>query len=130
MKQNHKDTQMDAAHTKVFQQKLEGQRADLLAQIAQQRGGTASRADMAAEHFAHNEDSDAQVSTARDLEFAINEHETAELGAIDAALMRLTAGTYGHCIDCGVTIPDARLNAAPDAARCIGCQEKTEHSHP
>jgi len=64
---------MDAAHTKAFQQKLEGQRADLLAQIAQQRGGTASRADMAAEHFAHNEDPDAQVSTARHLEFAINE---------------------------------------------------------
>jgi DnaK suppressor protein len=127
---NNQGASMDAQHATAFKQKLEHQRADLLAQIAQQRGGTASRADMAAEHFAHNEDSDAQVSTARDLEFAINEHETAELGAIDAALMRLIAGTYGRCIDCGATIPDARLNAAPDAARCIGCQEKTEHNHP
>ncbi len=120
---------MDAQHATAFKQKLETQRANLLAQIAQQRGGTASRAEVAAEHFAHSEDSDAQVNTARDLEFAINEHETAELAAIDEALARINAGTYGHCTDCDATIPDARLNAAPEAARCIGCQEKTEHNH-
>ena len=120
---------MDAQHATAFKQKLEAQRTDLLAQIAQQRGGKASRVEVAAEHFAHNEDSDAQVNTARDLEFAINEHETAELAAIDAALARLSAGTYGHCTDCDATIPEARLNAAPEAARCIGCQEKTEHNH-
>ena len=91
--------------------------------------GLPERMDVAAEHFAHNEDSDAQVNTARDLEFAINEHETAELATIDAALTRLSAGSYGHCIDCFATIPEARQNAAPEAARCIGCQEKTEHNH-
>jgi DnaK suppressor protein len=121
---------MNTQHATAFKQKLEHQRAELLAQIAQQRGGKASRVEVAAEHFAHNEDSDAQVNTARDLEFAINEHETAELAAIDAALARLSAGTYGHCIDCDATIPEARLNATPVAARCIGCQEKAEHNHP
>ena len=70
---------MDAQHATAFKQKLEHQRAELLAQIAEQRGGKASRVEVAAEHFAHNEDSDAQVNTARDLEFAINEHETAGL---------------------------------------------------
>lgn len=34
--------------------------------------------------------------TQRDLEFALNEHETAELEAIAAALKRLEAGTYGE----------------------------------
>jgi DnaK suppressor protein len=121
---------MDVQHATAFKQKLEAQRANLLAQIAQQRGGKASRVEVAAEHFAHNEDSDAQVNTARDLEFAINEHETAELAAIDAALDRLSAGTYGHCTDCDAAIPEARLNVAPEAARCIGCQEKTELNHP
>lgn len=118
---------MDTPHATAFKQKLEHQRAELLAQIAQQRGGKTSRADMAAEHFAHTEDSDAQVNTARDLEFAINEHETAELAAIDKALARINAGTYGHCTECDATIPESRLNAAPEAARCIGCQEKAEH---
>jgi DnaK suppressor protein len=120
---------MDAQHATAFKQKLETQRTDLLAQIAQQRGGINSRAEVAAEHFAHNEDSDAQVNTARELEFAINEHETAELSAIDAALNRIHAGTYGLCTDCDAIIPDARLNAAPEAHRCIGCQEKAEHNH-
>ena len=120
---------MDAPHATAFQHKLETQRASLLAQIAAQRGGQTSRAEVAAEHFARHEDSDAQVNTARDLEFAINEHETAELAAIDAALARLQAGTYGQCTDCDARIPDARLNAAPEAARCVGCQTSTEHNN-
>jgi DnaK suppressor protein len=120
---------MDTQHATAFQQKLETQRASLLAQIAAQRGGQTSRAEVAAEHFARHEDSDAQVNTARELEFAINEHETAELAAIDAALARLQAGTYGQCTDCDARIPDARLSAAPEAARCLACQEKTEHNH-
>ena len=81
------------------------------------------------EHFGHTEDSPAQVNTARDLEFALSEHELAELNAIDAALQRLHDGSYGVCIDCDAAIPDARLQAAPEALRCIHCQEKAEHTH-
>jgi DnaK suppressor protein len=115
--------------THAFLQLLQTKRAQLLAQIADQRGGQISRAEVAAEHFAHSEDSPAQVNTARDLEFALNEHELAELNAIDAALQRLHNGTYGVCIDCDATIADARLQATPEAARCIHCQEKSEHHH-
>ena len=121
---------MDAQHATAFKQKLETLRADLLAQIAQQRGGTTSRGDVAAEHFAHAEDSHAQVTSERELEFAINEHEMAELAAIDEALARIKAGTYGHCTDCDATISEARLRVAPEAARCISCQEKFELHHP
>ena len=121
---------MDAQHATAFKQKLETQRANLLAQIAQQRGGKTSRFEVAAEHFARHEDSDAQVNTARDLEFAVNEHETAELAAIDAALARLQAGTYGQCTDCDARIPAARLSATPEAARCVSCQYKAEDKHP
>ena len=120
---------MDAHHATAFKQKLEHQRADLLAQMAQQRGGQTSRVEVAAAHYAHAEDSRAQVATEREVEFAINEHETAELAAIDKALARIDAGTYGRCMDCDAKIPEARLNAAPEASRCIGCQEKEEHTH-
>ena len=106
---------------------LLAQRAALLAQIAQQRGGTRSRADVAEEHFARSEDSPAQVASERDVEFALNERETAELGQIDQALARLDLGTYGSCTDCGTTIAAERLRATPQAARCIACQEKAEH---
>jgi DnaK suppressor protein len=76
------------------------------------------------------EDSHAQVTSQRDVEFAINEHETAELAELELALLRLEAGTYGVCIDCAAVIPAARLKAKPEAQRCLPCQEKMEHSHP
>lgn len=109
-----------------YQHQLLDLRAALLSQIAEQRGGVVSRADVAAEHFGRPEDSSAQLATERELEFAMGERETAELGAIDAALARIEAGTYGDCTDCGVHISVARLHATPEAPRCIPCQEKVE----
>ena len=41
-----------------------------------------------------------------------------------AALARLDQNTYGQCVDCGQEIPEGRLDARPDAARCVGCQGK------
>jgi DnaK suppressor protein len=41
-----------------------------------------------------------------------------------AALTRIEENTYGRCVDCGGEIPDGRLEARPDAARCVGCQAK------
>jgi DnaK suppressor protein len=112
--------------TAPFKEQLLAQRTSLLEQLRNLRGGSVSRAEASAEHFGHPEDSTAQVNSARDLEFAMDERETAELRQIDAALARIEAGSYGQCIDCGVDIPAARLHAAPEAARCIACQEKTE----
>jgi DnaK suppressor protein len=45
------------------------------------------------------------------------------------ALARIDAGTYGICIDCGEVIPDERLEAMPEAARCIKDQAKYEAAH-
>lgn len=101
-------------------------RTALLARIAHERGGLVSRADMAADHFDNNFESRAQIRTERQTEFAMNEHETAELGDIQAALERIEAGTYGSCTDCGITIPAARLKAYPTAKRCIDCQSQAE----
>ncbi|GAB1821902.1 TraR/DksA family transcriptional regulator [Herbidospora sp. RD11066] len=46
--------------------------------------------------------------------------------AVVAALSRLDAGTYGRCVDCHVAVPEGRLEARPEAARCIGCQSRRE----
>ena len=121
---------MNKPQNSVYQQQLEAMRSALLAQIAEQRGGVVGRAEVAAEHFGHPEDSGAQLASERELEFALGERELADLAAIDAALARLSAGTYGECTDCGTHIAPARLHASPEAPRCIHCQEKVEHSHP
>lgn len=57
------------------------------------------------------------------------ERDADELRMIDSALQRITAGTYGDCVDCGQSIPVARLQAEPTAERCIQCQELHEKTH-
>lgn len=112
--------------TTPFKEQLLAQRASLLEQLANLRGGAVGRAEASANHFSQAEDNRAQVSTERELEFALDARESDELRMVDAALRRIEAGTYGQCIDCGAEIPAARLHAAPEASRCITCQEKAE----
>ncbi len=117
---------MNKQQTQGFRLQLLAQRTQLLAQLASLRGGDIGRAQASAEHFGPAQDSRAQAATERELEFALDEHESAALSLIDAALKRLDAGVYGECMDCGVAIPLARLQATPQALRCVDCQEKHE----
>ena len=41
-----------------------------------------------------------------------------------AALARIDDNSYGQCVDCGNEIPEGRLEARPEAARCVACQAK------
>jgi len=43
------------------------------------------------------------------------------LAQIDAAMLRLAAGSYGICERCGVSISEARLAARPVTTLCITC---------
>ncbi len=47
-------------------------------------------------------------------------------GAVLEAMHRLEAGTYGTCTDCGKGVPEGRLEAKPEAARCVACQAKQD----
>jgi DnaK suppressor protein len=42
------------------------------------------------------------------------------------ALHRIDLGTYGTCVDCGGPVPEGRLEAKPEAARCVACQAKSD----
>lgn len=53
-------------------------------------------------------------------------HDERLLVAIDAALGRIDAGTYGKCVNCGAQIPEERLEAMPWATLCIDCKRKEE----
>jgi DnaK suppressor protein len=54
---------------------------------------------------------------------ALENEATAELAAVDAALARLDAGTYGRCTKCGESISAARLAARPASAECMECKK-------
>jgi RNA polymerase-binding protein DksA len=71
-------------------------------------------ADMASEHFERE----------NSLELYLYEHRL--LKAIDEALARIKAGTYGTCAVCASPINSRRLLAVPNTKLCIRCQEDKE----
>lgn len=119
MSQNISDT---------YASQLQQMRTEVLAQLRAQRGGKIGRAESAAEARENASDDWAQADTERDLAFALEERESAELVAIDEALKRIADGSYGLCVDCGAGIATPRLHANPTALRCVACQEKIEHA--
>jgi RNA polymerase-binding transcription factor DksA len=60
---------------------------------------------------------------AQQRDLALRDKSGKGLELVDAALARLDAGTFGHCLRCGVAIPDARLEVLPWAAFCVRCQQ-------
>jgi len=45
----------------------------------------------------------------------------ASIEAIDSALAKTEAGSYGVCENCGVQIPMDRLQARPESSLCVEC---------
>lgn len=116
----------------AFAAQLQTMKAELLAQVRQQRGGEIGRADAAAEARSTAQGDWAQTDAERDLSVALEERELADINQIAAALQRIADGSFGDCQDCGADIGVARLQANPMAPRCMGCQsqhEQREHAH-
>lgn len=62
-----------------------------------------------------------QVTAERGEAGALAGELTEALGEVEAAIARLSEGTYGLCQRCGQPISAARLEAMPTARRCITC---------
>lgn len=57
----------------------------------------------------------------------LSELTASELSAIDAALRRLSDGSYGRCVRCAAAIDAARLQALPQVAECLRCATAAEN---
>ena len=62
----------------------------------------------------------------RELDLGLEEDAEEVLAALDAALGRLEAGTFGICARCGAEIGVDRLRAMPYTTLCIDCKRKEE----
>jgi phage/conjugal plasmid C-4 type zinc finger TraR family protein len=62
--------------------------------------------------------------TENDRTEAILQSARGQRDAVLAALTRIEQSRYGLCVDCGHEIPEGRLEARPDAERCVACQAK------
>jgi DnaK suppressor protein len=69
---------------------------------------------------ADSEDQAIELENQEALE-VIGKTETTEIHQIEAALKRISEGTYGTCAKCGEPIDPRRLKALPTAATCISC---------
>lgn len=58
------------------------------------------------------------------LSLASNDREM--LQKIEAALLRISKGTFGLCLKTGKRIPEARLKAVPYAEYCLEVQEEMD----
>lgn len=73
----------------------------------------------------HPADTASELSD-QDREGAVLEVVQGQAEQVRAALGRIEAGNYGKCVDCRRQLPDERLEARPEAARCVSCQAKAE----
>lgn len=62
----------------------------------------------------------------REIDYTLEESDVRLLRAIDRALERIDAGSYGVCVNCGAQIAPERLEAMAWATLCIDCKRREE----
>ena len=74
---------------------------------------------------AHSGDSAEQAQERENDEVvdAIGNETAQSIKIVQAALGRIADGSYGTCKECGESIGQARLEAMPEANRCVGCAQ-------
>jgi len=117
-----------------------GQRAQLEADLRQRQRqlddrlaahhGGLSRVEHAREVLLQDGDDAPQRGAEREVDMALSDLETLQVGAVSKALLRLNEDRYGSCADCGVQIPFGRLEAEPWALRCVACEAQHESRAP
>jgi len=62
----------------------------------------------------------------RDFMLSLTEMEQRQMLLIEEALRRIDRGEYGLCLQCGLEVPEKRLEVEPWARHCVRCQELEE----
>ena len=116
---------LTAGQRALLQTDLAQRLKQLDGRLAAHHGGL-SRAEHAREVLEQDGDDAPQREGERELDQALSDLETQELGAVSLALARIESGHYGRCADCDADIPFDRLKAEPWALRCVACETRHE----
>ena len=108
--------------TTVARKRLEEMRDDLDRTIAVLQGERP--APLAGEGYPQDSADAGSILSEADRTEAILHSARGQRDEVLAALARIDDHSYGQCVDCGSEIPEGRLDARPDAARCVNCQAK------
>ena len=114
---------MDKGKLRRFQHLLEGQ----LSLLEEQTTGAVSGMVGAEEAAVRPDPNDrATVEADRNFDLRLRDRDRRLIAKIKEALVRIEAGTYGRCDDCGATIGEKRLSARPVTTQCVACKEEEE----
>ncbi len=106
----------------VARKRLEEMRDDLDRSIAILQGE--SPGPLAGEGYPQDSADAGSALSETDRTEAVLHSARSQRDEVLAALARIEQDTYGRCVDCEGEIPEGRLDARPDAARCVNCQAK------
>jgi DnaK suppressor protein len=70
--------------------------------------------------------SQASLASIQETALVLRDKQLSTLRNIDAAIRRVMDGTYGKCMECDEPIEAARIEAIPEVACCLRCQETSE----
>ena len=108
---------------KTFRSRLEQERKRLTEELEQHNASNRSITMERREGspFGKREE---EANGAADLEkrVAFESRKRDTLAQVERALQKLDNGTYGLCDNCGQPIDPARLEALPQATRCVNCK--------
>jgi RNA polymerase-binding transcription factor len=113
--------------TTVARKRLEEMRDDLDRTIAVLQGERPAPA--SGEGYPQDSADAGSILSEADRTDAILHSARGQRDEVLAALARIDDNSYGKCVDCGHEIPEGRLDARPDAARCVNCQAKWAKRH-
>jgi len=120
---------IDQRQAAGFQVRLRERADQLRAEVEEVRARTLEETPANVADRVRDPEDDSFADLIADTNFAEMDRDVEELRLIDSALQRISAGSYGTCVDCDQEIPIARLEAEPTAARCVRCQELYEKTH-
>ena len=105
-----------------FRTRLEGDKKRLLGELEQlSAAGRPSEERREGSPFGKREE-EATESLELERRLALERGIKEQLAAIEVALAKIEAGTYGKCETCGKSIEQPRLEALPHARRCMSCK--------
>jgi RNA polymerase-binding protein DksA len=113
---------MAAIHDK-YKTRLEKQRADILAELAELKSHQHSTIG-----YSNHQADDGTAAFDQAADLAIRGNAERLLREVEAALGRIENGTYGACCRCSASIDPARLKAIPYTPYCMECAEYLDYA--
>jgi DnaK suppressor protein len=113
---------MDKKKLRQYDARLQEQRRSLLGMVerTEDYGREANR------DISQDPADQASNSYTKELLFSQSTNERNILKLIEEAIERISAGSFGECVNCGNELQAKRLDAIPWARYCIRCQELQE----